>query len=144
MLSSCGVPESRLGTDNAISESSSVPFSSAGLRKKHPHHSTPTLGSRPHCHNASSQRSGPERPTRSDVWSTRSDRVDPSPAAAYAFGMLPRSRPHLCLAFLVAVALVSTARADVTLTRTVAVDPDRLPAVGPLELPVGERIGRLE
>jgi hypothetical protein len=58
--------------------------------------------------------------------------------------MLPRLRPHLCAAFLVAVALVGTARADVTLTRTIAVDPDRLPAVGPVELPIGERIVRLE
>jgi hypothetical protein len=41
-------------------------------------------------------------------------------------------------------ALVSTARADSALTRTVLVDPDRLPAVGPVELPVGEKLVRLE
>src|SRR5260221_8838453 len=46
-------------------------------------------------------------------------------------------------AFLV-LAVVSTARAGVTVTRTLRVDPERLPAVGPLDLPDGQSLARVE
>ncbi|HEY6195601.1 MAG TPA: C25 family cysteine peptidase [Candidatus Eisenbacteria bacterium] len=39
---------------------------------------------------------------------------------------------------------MSPARAVVTVTRTLQVDPDRLPAAGPLDLPDGQRITRVE
>src|ERR1051326_109335 len=48
------------------------------------------------------------------------------------------------LAALLLLALVSPARAVVTVTRTLQVDPDRLPAAGPLDLPDGQRITRVE
>src|SRR5258706_2574727 len=52
-------------------------------------------------------------------------------------------RPRIVPSIL-ALALVSTARAGVTVSRTLQVDPDRLPAAGPLELPAGERIARVQ
>src|ERR1043166_9244949 len=45
---------------------------------------------------------------------------------------------------LLVLAFVSTARAGVIVTRSLKVDPDRLPAVGPLDIPDGQRIARVE
>jgi hypothetical protein len=58
--------------------------------------------------------------------------------------MLPRVNRHLCTCLILGLALVSTARAGVTLTRTLKIDPDHLPAAGPLEIPPDERLAGAE
>ena len=50
----------------------------------------------------------------------------------------------LTAASILALALSSAARASVTVTRTLRLDPDHLPAAGPFEIPAGERIARVE
>src|SRR5688572_17513924 len=57
--------------------------------------------------------------------------------------MLLRVIRHLVVASVIALALVSIARAGVTLDRTLRVEPDRLPAAGPIELPAGKRAARV-
>src|SRR6266516_1434249 len=58
--------------------------------------------------------------------------------------MLLRMDRHRWAPFIVLLALASTARAGVTVTRTLLVDPDRLPATGPIEIPAGERLAGVE
>jgi peptidase C25-like protein/VCBS repeat protein/flagellar hook capping protein FlgD len=58
--------------------------------------------------------------------------------------MLLSVNRHLWLPCILALALVSTARAGVTLTRTVRVDPDHLPATEPFEIPAGERLAGVD
>src|SRR5215510_657314 len=58
--------------------------------------------------------------------------------------MLPRVTRHLSAAPILALLLVAPAHAGVSITRTLRIDPDRLPAAGPIELPAGERISRVE
>src|SRR5712671_7381133 len=58
--------------------------------------------------------------------------------------MLLSVNRRLCASFILALALVGTARADVTMTRTLQVDPARLPGAGPIELPAGERLVGVE
>ena len=59
--------------------------------------------------------------------------------------MLPRVLRLLVTSSVLALALSSTAaRAADTVTRTLRVDPDRAPGVGPVEIPVDQRIARAE
>ncbi len=51
---------------------------------------------------------------------------------------------HLIAASLLALALVSTARAGTSVTRTLQLDPDRLPVTGGVESPAGQRVARVE
>src|SRR5262249_39667475 len=58
--------------------------------------------------------------------------------------MLRRVVRHFGTTLLLALSLASTARAGVSVTRTLRVDADRLPAAGPFEIPAGDRITRAE
>src|SRR5262245_15905434 len=58
--------------------------------------------------------------------------------------MLRRVTWRLVAACALALSLVGSARAGVSVTRTLQVDPEHLPAVGPIEVPDGERILRAE
>ena len=58
--------------------------------------------------------------------------------------MLSRRLAVLAAASFMALAHSGTARASVTVTRTVQVDPERLPATGPLEIPAEQSIARVE
>src|SRR6185436_3756266 len=57
--------------------------------------------------------------------------------------MLLRLTRHLVAVSLLALVLVSLARAGVTVDRTLRIEPDRLPSAGPIEIPLGERVARV-
>jgi hypothetical protein len=58
--------------------------------------------------------------------------------------MLPRATRRLGTACVLTLSLVSIARAGVSVTRTVQVEPEHSPVAGPIEVPSGERIARAE
>ena len=58
--------------------------------------------------------------------------------------MLRSVARHLGAACVLALSLVSVARADASVTRTLELDPKQLPSLRPIELPTGQRLARVE
>src|SRR5512134_3522074 len=58
--------------------------------------------------------------------------------------MLLRVIRHPIAAALLCLAIASSARAGVPVTHTLQLDPDQPPTIGPIEIPSGERIARVQ